>query len=244
MFFHYSEYPLSLRTLYTFTLIVLGIGYLFAMLHVFNSHAGRDGKPGLSVKDLEIAYSGSKADTRLEVAIKGPMIDRLSNDERNIIIAWVRSGAKEKPFNENIKPIIEDNCLACHDGSNPHLPNLDGFDNVKKVVKLDTGADIFSLIRVSHIHLFGITFIFFIMGSMFSHALVRPVWFKSLVIAVPFVTIILDIGSWYLTKIYPPFAWVVMISGGFMGLSFAFMWFTCIYQMWFYKLPKDFSHES
>jgi len=28
-----------------------------------------------------------------------------------------------------------------------------------------------------------------------------------------------------------------MISGAFMGLSFAFQWIVSIYQMWFYKLP-------
>ena len=40
---------------------------------------------------------------------------------------------------------------------------------------------------MSHIHLFGITFIFFIVGTIFSHAYVRPVWFKCTVMALPFV---------------------------------------------------------
>ena len=42
-----------------------------------------------------------------------------------------------------------------------------------------------TLIRDSHIHLFGMTFIFFIVGLMFSHAYMRPVWFKCAVIAAP-----------------------------------------------------------
>ena len=70
---HFSVLPPSMRIAYTLTLVVLGIGYAFAMIHIFASHAGRDGNPMLSVQDLVIAYSGSKADTRLEVAIKGPM---------------------------------------------------------------------------------------------------------------------------------------------------------------------------
>ena len=57
---------------------------------------------------------------------------------------------------------------------------------------------------MSHIHLFGLTFIFFIIGLMFSHAYVRPVWFKCAVVALPFVAIVLDVSSWYFTKIYPP----------------------------------------
>ncbi len=37
-FFHFSALPLSTRMVYTMTLLVLGTGYLFAMLQVFYSH--------------------------------------------------------------------------------------------------------------------------------------------------------------------------------------------------------------
>ena len=35
-------------------------------------------------------------------------------------------------------------------------------------------------------------------------------------------------------------------SGGLMGLSFAIMWITSMYQMWFYKVPEHVSgrHEE
>lgn len=72
-----NHLPCGSRALYTMTLLVLGVGYLFAMIQVFEVHAGRDGKPGLSTTDLVIAYSGSHADTRLEAALKGPMKDML-----------------------------------------------------------------------------------------------------------------------------------------------------------------------
>ena len=58
MFFHYSELPLSTRTLYTATLIVLGIGYLFAMIQIYEVDAGRDGKPGLSADDITEGLTG------------------------------------------------------------------------------------------------------------------------------------------------------------------------------------------
>ena len=84
---------------------------------------------------------------------------------------------------------------------NPHLPNLSDYDNLKKVTALDTGASVATLVRVSHIHLFGVTFIFFIVGYAFTHAYVRPVWFKSSVIAAPFAAIAVDVSSWYLIKL-------------------------------------------
>ncbi len=236
---HFTQMPRSLRLLYTSTLVVLGIGYIFATIYVFASHAGKDGKPGLSVQDLVIAYSGSKKDTRLETALKGPMAGMLPTEEKNEIIAWVRRGAKEDEFKQTIAPIMERRCLGCHNGSNPHIPNFTSYDKVMTMVSLDTGMDIFTLVRVSHIHLFGITFIFFVTGFIFCHARVRPAWFKFAVIALPFLTIICDIASWYLTKIYQPFAWVVMISGMVMALCFAIQWLMSVYQMWFYRLPED-----
>jgi len=55
MFFHFSELPLSTRTLFTATLIVLGIGYVFAMIQIYEVHSGLDGKAGLSAEDIAIA---------------------------------------------------------------------------------------------------------------------------------------------------------------------------------------------
>jgi len=245
MFFHYKEYPLSRRALFTATLLVLGLGYVFALIHTYNSHAGRDGKAGLSVEDLVIAYSGSKEATKLEAALMGPMSGMLPSDETGMVIGWVRRGADPQEYDTNIRPIFERRCLACHDGSNPHIPALSTYDEVSDTAELDTGMDIFTLVRVSHIHLFGLTFIFFIMGLIFSHAYVRPVWFKALVIVVPFLSIMLDILSWYLTKVHPVFAWVVIISGGFMGASFAFQWVVSIYQIWFSKyVPAPHAHDA
>ena len=235
MFFHYSEFPLSMRTLFTGTLIVLGIGYLFAMIHIFNSHAGRDGKPGLSVEDIRIAYSGQKDATKLEAAMMGPMSGMLPTNERGDIIGWIRRGLDEREYEDRIRKIFDRRCVACHDGSNPHIPNLDGYHEVGEEAEVDTGMDIFTLVRVSHIHLFGLTFIFFIMGLIFSHAFFRPVWVKSVVVAAPFVAIVLDIASWYLTKLHPGFALVVIASGALMGTSFAFQWVISMYQIWFYK---------
>jgi hypothetical protein len=73
---------------------------------------------------------------------------------------------------------------------------------------------------------------------MYSHAYVRPVWFKCTVIALPFVAVILDIMSWYITKIFHPFAGVVIMAGGLMGVCFAFMWVTTMYQLWFSPTPS------
>jgi hypothetical protein len=236
---HYAELPYSQRVLYTATLLVLGLGYLFALIYLWHTYAGRaGGNPMvLHYEDLVVAYSGSGKGSRLESALHGPMSTMLPQEESNALIGWVRSGADRAKYEKDIKPILDKRCMTCHDGSNPHLPNLSSYDNLKKVTEEDTGANVFSLVRVSHIHLFGLTFIFFIMGLMYSHAYVRPVWFKCTVIALPFVAIVMDVSSWYFTKLFHPFALVVIAGGALMGMCFAFMWITTMYQIWFAPTP-------
>lgn len=245
LYHHYSEIPWSQRVLFTAALIILGFGYLFALIYLFHTYSGRDGNPmTLSYEDVVTAYSGSGKHSRLEAALRGPMSTMLPPDEMNTLISWVQEGSERARYEKQIRPAIDKRCMACHDGSNPHLPNLNGYDNLKKVTERDTGTDIFTLVRVSHIHLFGLTFIFFIMGFIFSHAYVRPVWFKCTVVALPFIAIALDVSSWYFTKLYHPFAWVVMLAGAVMGLCFGVMWVVSMYQMWFSRTPRPVVQRS
>ena len=245
LYHHYSEIPWSQRVLFTAALIILGFGYLFALIYLFHTYSGRDGNPmTLSYEDVVTAYSGSGKHSRLEAALRGPMSTMLPPDEMNTLISWVQEGSDRARYEKQIRPAIDKRCMACHDGSNPHLPNLNGYDNLKKVTERDTGTDIFTLVRVSHIHLFGLTFIFFIMGFVFSHAYVRPVWFKCTVVALPFFAIAVDVSSWYFTKLYHPFAWVVMLAGAVMGLCFGVMWVVSMYQMWFSRTPHPVVQRS
>jgi hypothetical protein len=239
-YLHYSELPLSQRVLYTSALLVLGLAYLFALLNVFFSYAGKaGGNPAmLTPADLVVAYSGSGKSSRLESALRGPMSTMLPRDEVSVIISWVQANADRATYEKDIRPILDKRCMTCHDGSNPHLANLGGYDNLKKATEKDTGASIATLVRVSHIHLFGVTFIFFIMGLMFSHAYVRPVWLKCTIIALPYLAIMVDVSSWYIIKLFHPFVFAEIAAGGLMATCFAFMWLVTMYQLWFSRPPK------
>src|SRR3974390_3951874 len=87
---HYSELPSSLRVLYTATLLVLGLGYLFALIYVVTTYAGRAGGNPLmlSYQDIVVAYAGSGKGSRLESALRGPMSTMLPADDRSIVINW------------------------------------------------------------------------------------------------------------------------------------------------------------
>ena len=244
LFLHFVELPYSLRILYTGVLLVIGLGYAMSMVYVFDSHAGRDGNWMLSAEDMRIAYSGSDADTVLEAALRGgPMKNMAPPEDKLRIFQWVHNGATEAEFDEAIQPILEVRCLACHSGDNPHIPVLKGYNNVRRLVNIDKGMTISTLVRVSHIHLLGITFVFMLTGLVFAHAYVRPLMLKYVVMGAPFAALVIDIASWYLTKVHPGFAWVIMASGFVVGACFLFQWVVSMYQMWFYQLPEDVRHR-
>jgi len=237
---HFQYLPMSLRVLYTMVLLVFGVSYIFAMINIYVSDAGKDGDPMLSEKDLMITYGGNPEGTKLETSLRGPMQDMLPAEKRQVIFDWLHAGAQQEEFEAKINPIIQEHCVACHiPEANPHLTDLRTYEGVAKVAAKDEGMNLATLVRVSHIHLFGIAFIFYIVGQIYSHAWVRPLWLKYVVIAAPFLVVITDVASWYLTKLWAQFAWVVIGSGAIMGLSFAIMWLTSMYQLWFYKLPQE-----
>lgn len=239
-FVHFSQLTLTSKMLYTGILCVLGVGYLAAMVYVFMSHAGRDGEPMLSAKDIAIAYAGSHSGTKLESALMGPMSKMLQPEENLQIVEWVRKGTNKDEFDAKIGPLMANRCVVCHNDRNPHLPSFESYESVLKVAEKDTGASVPTLVRVSHIHLFGLTFIFLSIGLVFRHAYFRREWLQAGIVVTPFLSIIADIASWYLTKLNEEFAWIVIGSGALMGTCFSIMFFVSIWQMWISReIPPD-----
>jgi len=232
----FSDCSVSEKILHTLFICLIGIGYLFAMVLIFDTVAPLDGKPGLSAEDIVIKYSGNRKGTRLESALDGVMRGYRSDAEREKIVAWIYAGAHEARFNREVKPILDARCVGCHSAGSG-LVELTGYGKVMEVVIMDTGESFGTLARVSHIHLFGTGILFYLLGRIFILTDIKP-WLKRVVVAIPFAAIAMDIGSWWFTRYAAGvFAYTVMAGGALMGLSFAFQTFTSLYQMWLHK-PK------
>jgi hypothetical protein len=229
--------PVTLRALFTAFLIVVGIGYLTALAYLFLVDIEPHEKMGQGVvQGISAKYHGSLQGTRLEAALMGTMSDRLPPGERDQILQWIRAGAKHDGY-PTIEPILAKNCAGCHSPQSglPVSP-LTSFEDVEKVTKTDTGASLLQLARVSHIHLFGISIIFVITGAIFSLS-ETPVWLRVIVVVVPYLAILMDIGSWWATKYFDPvFAYIVLVGGAFMGLAMACQIFISLWDMWIESL--------
>lgn len=99
------------------------------------------------------------------------------------LIQWARDGAPITAWSSRIEPIMKQYCVSCH-APDSALPDFNKFENVQKVAAVDEGASVGSLTRFSHIHLFGIAFIFFFVGWIFSFAQYPTRW-KLILIATP-----------------------------------------------------------
>lgn len=223
----------SERTLFGLVLIVLGLGYAMALGYLYLTHTGLDGKSGVTVQDLSISYYGNRSGTRLEQMLRGPMSIHRSQEDLNKIVAWLKSGADEPGYDRTVHSIIEKDCAMCHSTkAGMNLPDFTTYAGIMAVAKVDTGMSVETLVKLSHIHLFGIGLVTFVLGFVFTLT-VLPVWLKNVVIAAPFAAVVVDIATWFLTKWDPIFAYTVIVAGAVMGLSWAFQIFVSLYQIIF-----------
>jgi hypothetical protein len=231
----FKDISVSERILNTVFLLTIGLGYIAALANLYYTHQGRDDKAGLSVEDVIVYYHGSKLQTRLGNAITGIMEPNLKfKSDKDVILTWIQAGADEAGYEEKIAPILNRDCVTCHSPSiNPALPDLNNYEGVSKVAHAG-GATTASLIRVSHIHLFGIAFILFFVGKIFLLCNIN-VYVKRIAVIIPFAAMLLDVLSWFITQSIPSFAYVVVASGALMGISMGMQVLVSVYQMWFFS---------
>jgi hypothetical protein len=230
----FKDISISERILNTVFLLTIGLGYVVALTNMYYTHQGRDGKPGLSIDDVMINYHGSGTQTRLGTAINGVMEPNLKyKSDKDVILRWIHNGADEPEYVEKVAPILNRDCILCHSPrANPSLPDLTHYVGAAEVAHAG-GVTIPALIRVSHIHLFGIAFILFFIGKIFLLCDIN-VYLKRIAVVIPFAAMLMDVLSWFITKSIPSFAYVVVVSGALMGISMGLQILLSVYQMWFY----------
>jgi hypothetical protein len=222
--------PLPLKTLFVGYLLAIGVGLCMAGLQILLTHGMADGKLGLSIDDIVYSYYGDKEHSKLASKLNGSMIDKAPLAVRQDIVKWAAEGAPQDKWESHYKNVFAQHCIMCH-SQIPGIPNFTNYDEVKKVAAINEGATVSGLTRVSHIHLFGISFIFFFIGFIFTFAVGVPKKLKVIAIAFPFAFLLVDIFSWWLTKLSPHFAWFTIIGGVGYSIASTYMWVVSMYQM-------------
>lgn len=233
----FYDRTISEKLLYTSFLLLVGLGYLMAISYLYVTHEMNDGKPGLSVADVADSYYGNRSGTRLEAALRGPMSGYIEEADRNVMVAWLKDGAEEEHYAKDILPVLQKTCLNCHvQSSGMNLPDFSTYAGIHKVAEVDVGMSMNSLLKLSHIHLFGISLLLFMLGSIFIQTEIN-VWFKRFLVVSPMLAVFVDVLSWFLTKWDSHYAIIVIVAGGILGMSMALQILISLYQIWTLKRP-------
>jgi hypothetical protein len=222
--------PAAARVLIICFLLSMGAGFAAAQVNLQLQHAGLDGRAGLSLDDVVIAFHGREGSTVLTTKIGpgGSMARYIPRPrDREVLESWVASGAGEQGFEEPAD-VLQRLCVRCHNplGEMPGVPfapsraEPPSLDLVAAVTGPDTGVSYLSLARSSHAHLFGMGVLYALAGLVFLLTDARPRT-KALTAAAPFVAMFLDIGCWWLTKLHAGFAVGIVAGGALLGLAFA-----------------------
>src|ERR671925_183789 len=87
------------------------------------------------------------------------------------------------------------------------------------------------LIQTSHTHLFGQTLIAGLLGLIFLFS-ARREGTKALIVALPFVGTLIDIGGMWLTRfVWPPLALLVIAGGGLFALGYVLITVVSLYDL-------------
>ncbi len=229
-----SQLPTPIKMVISLAIITLGIGYLVALMNLYLTYNLTDGEPGLSVTDLKRAFYGNRDNTRLAAKIHGGSMEQFlpMPGDKEKILTWIQDGASEERYEKAVKPILMQNCIRCHnpEGLQRFRP-LTGYVEVMEVVKIDRGEPVGLWARVAHTHLQSIGLIFLVLGLVFSFTSVSDK-LKIILVSTPFLALVMDFGSRFLAKYYQNLVYLMMVSGGLIGLSFAIMILWPLYEMW------------
>jgi hypothetical protein len=211
----------------------MGIGFVFSQLNVFFTYNRADGKAGFSLQDIVLTYYGQPDVLLVESKLNGTMREHLDNEyERNSLIHWAKGGAGKEKFNE-VKGIVIKNCLRCHtSGGDAAFAPFDKLSTVSDIfTRINNGISIHRLITLSHIHMISIGVIFALSGIIFLFTPINEK-LKMILLIFPFGSLLMDVFSWWLTKLIPVFAITVFIGGVFAVIGFFIQFVISLLMMW------------
>lgn len=123
-----STMPVGVRITLTALLLIIGAGYLVAVLNIYHQHRLADGKPDLSIDDVRAIYSGLTVQrneetvipSRMLTMIQGAMREYIDDDEDfEILETWLKAGGTEAglddgPRRKTPRRALIRNCMRCH----------------------------------------------------------------------------------------------------------------------------------
>jgi len=230
-----SQLPVELKIAISCFLLAMGYAYLFAQinLQINTRKADGDATGSATIQDIVVTYHGDRNQTLLGTKINGTMREHLPTEEDKIAIEqWIKNGRTEEEYLEIVQQLMDAYCTNCHPyGDRPEYP-LETYEQVYQAAEPDRGPSIGKLAKFTHFHAFGMGVFAFLLSGIFTFTSFSPP-LRYFGVVLPFLSIFLDITSWWLTKLVSPvFAYAVYLAGLMTGVSFAVAILGSLYDLW------------
>lgn len=128
-----TEISSAWRVLLTTVVVFIACGYGAALLNIYAQNELIDGRPGLSVDDLILLYSGGEVRVEPGEAppsamlrmIQGSMRQYFSDDDHyELLLNWLQHGAAPESFSgdDDLTPetVLVLDCMGCHASDSSH----------------------------------------------------------------------------------------------------------------------------
>ncbi|HUX39721.1 MAG TPA: hypothetical protein VMV83_01030 [Rectinemataceae bacterium] len=213
-------------------LLICGIGYLLGVVNIWFSYSPVDGKPGLSVDDIRLAFHGDPSASKLEKAISGNMNQYLTSpDNGTKLLDWIKAGHKEDGY-AGVQQIFVSDCDTCHskDVATAGIVT-DDYKSLEPLLQSDQGVAWPRLITLSHIHINGLLPLMFCLAIIFSFTRFGDK-LKGAIIVFSFASFTIDVAIWYFAKLFAEAAAFVILGGILLGAAYALMIFLPLWELW------------
>ena len=187
--------------------VSLALTLVLGQAMVLRGTRSLDGKPGLSVTDLQLAFTGGY-ESLLEAQVHGDMRQYAENrNEVATLAAWAREGATREGYLTGASQVLDERCVRCHrTGGRASFRLLDTFDNARAVALTPAAPPLTRQLLVTKIHVFGIGMMLGILGIATLGTTVSPP-VKLALVAGGFAGLVFDFSSWWLMRLSLAFAW-------------------------------------
>jgi len=225
--------PLASKLALTVLLAVAGIGYLLGFANIYLTYSPVDQKPGMSLQDIRLSFYGARGTSKLEKSVDGSMRQYFGSDvDYQATKQWLAGGATERGF-QQIQPIFEASCGSCHsaEAAVAGVVTVD-YASLAPLLQQDTGKSVPRLVGISHTHVLATLSVIFLLVFIFSFTR-YPQALKGLVMVFSSLAILLDVGSWWLAKLSPALAVLVLLGGLSLAVSFLALIALSLVDLWF-----------
>jgi hypothetical protein len=224
------------------TLFLLGTAAALAAGegNVLASHAGADGRPGLSWEDLRRTYHGREGWTLIASKVDGGSMEKHLPvpSERRTLLDWAASGAPREGF-APVREVLDRRCVRCHSpgGEKEESAFAEAreagarHELVVRYAAPDRGMGTAARATTTHAHLFSLSVLLGLLGFVFLLTDTRrPV--KVAAVAVPFGGMFLDVGCWWLSILSPAFVAGIVAGGTLLAAGVAVLVVRPLWEMW------------